>query len=98
MVEKMEPAPLDRETLVRVLHEIAVLLRARGESEFRARAYEVGAARIAQVQGDLREMVRDGRLREIPGIGEGLAATITELVSTGRSHVHESLREGYPPG
>jgi DNA polymerase (family 10) len=97
-VESKEPTHLDRESLVRVLREIAVLLRARGESEFRARAYEIGAARLAQVQGDVREMVRQGRLREIPGIGEGLAATITELVNTGRSHVHESLREGYPPG
>jgi DNA polymerase (family X) len=98
MVESQQPVHIDRETLIRVLREIAVLLRARGESEFRARAYETGAARLAQVQGDLGAMVREGRLRDIPGIGEGLAATITELVNTGRSHVHDSLREGYPPG
>ena len=91
-------AQLDRDAVIRVLREIAALLRARGESEFRARAYETAARRIAQVQGDLAAMVRDGTLREIPGIGEGLAATISELVTTGRSHVHDTLREGYPPG
>jgi DNA polymerase (family 10) len=99
MVEKTEvTAQLNRDAVIRVLREIAALLRARGESEFRARAYETAATRIAQVQGDLPEMIRRGTLREIPGIGEGLAATITELVTTGRSSVHESLREGYPPG
>ena len=99
MEEKTEPAArVDRDTVIRVLREIAVLLRARGESEFRARAYDTAARRLAQVQGDLPAMVRTGSLREIPGIGEGLAATITELVTTGRSGVHDTLREGYPPG
>jgi DNA polymerase (family 10) len=99
MVEKTgSTTQLDRDGVINVLREIAVLLRARGESEFRARAYETAATRLAQVQGDVAELVRSGSLREIPGIGQGLAVTITELVTTGRSTLHHALREGYPPG
>ena len=84
--------------VVRTLREIAALLRIRGESTYRARAYDVAADRIAQVQGDLGELVRQRRLTELPGIGDALAAKISEIVQTGRSETLEELHQEYPPG
>jgi DNA polymerase (family 10) len=83
---------------VRALREIAVLLELRGESAYRIRAYETAASRIAQVEGDLGAMVREGRLEALPGIGPKLAARVAELVTTGRSSYLEELKGGFPPG
>lgn len=77
---------------------MAALLRLDGESDFKVRAYETGAARVAQVQGDLRALAQHGKLTEIPGIGAGLAARIAELLSTGRMKALDDLRTRFPPG
>lgn len=89
---------MDRDQVVRALREIATLLRLLGESEYRARAYERGAKRLEQVQGDLAEWVKRGTLTDLPGIGSGLAAQISELVTTGRSSQLDALRANLPPG
>jgi DNA polymerase (family 10) len=62
------------------------------------RAYERGARAIEALAGDLDAMVREGRLTQIPGIGRGLAAVVTELHRTGRSGLLEDLRGSLPPG
>lgn len=89
---------MNRDEVVRALREIASLLRIRGESEFRVRAYETAASRLGQVQGDLGKMVRDQTLTDIPGIGAGLAAHISQLVETGHSKALDELRTDFPPG
>lgn len=80
------------------MREIGVLLEAEGDNRFRARAYE-RAARAVEALGDsLDTLVAEGRLTRVPGIGATLAATIEELVRTGRSTPLERLRQRLPPG
>ncbi len=94
----MSEHAITREVVVRVLREIAALLELRGESAYRIRAYETAAQRMAQVDGDLHRMAREGRLEALPGIGPKLAARVTELLETGRSAYLEELRRDLPPG
>jgi DNA polymerase (family 10) len=88
----------DRLAVAAALHEIALLLQMKGGSPHRWRAYDKGARALESLERDLAAMTRAGQLTEIPGIGPGLARTITELVETGRSPMLEELRGQLPPG
>ncbi|MEA3459506.1 MAG: DNA polymerase/3'-5' exonuclease PolX, partial [Chloroflexota bacterium] len=56
------------------------------------------ADNIMSLGRDINELWREGRLREIPGVGESLAGKLDELLSTGRLGYYERLREEIPPG
>src|SRR5687767_10293008 len=89
------PAPAglrDPLALSQALREIAQRLTLRGD-RFRARAYG-RAADLFETSGPAMMALLDrGRIKEQPGIGEGLAAVITELFDTGRSRRLERLRQ-----
>jgi DNA polymerase (family X) len=80
------------------LRKIARLLEIKGENPFKTQAYERGASAIENYQGDFDSLVKTGRLKEIPGIGNALAALIEEIYSTGDCWMLQQLIEGMPPG
>ena len=92
------PNPLDKAAVAQILRDIALLLQLKGENTFKVRAYETAADRIVGLTQDLGALVRDGRLKELPGIGQGLAEKISELVSTGKLGFYEELKAEHPPG
>ena len=47
---------------------------------------------------DIGGLYEEGRLREIPGVGESLAAKIEEYLRTGRLGYYEELKEQVAPG
>jgi DNA polymerase (family 10) len=75
---------LDNKGVSAVLQEVALFLELKGENPFKVKAYSNAARTIEILEEDLGAMVREGRLKEIKGIGETLAQHITELVATGR--------------
>lgn len=89
---------IDRHEIARILREIGQLLQLKGENVFKTRAYDTAALRLDDLEDDLAAMVRESRLREIPGIGEAIAAKITELVQTGAMQYYEKLKDEFPPG
>src|SRR5215510_10259977 len=80
------------------LRKIARLLEIKGENPFKTQAYERGASAIENYQGDFDVLVKTGRLKEIPGIGNALAALIEEIYSTGECWMLQQVLEGMPPG
>jgi DNA polymerase (family X) len=80
------------------LRKIARLLEIKGENPFKTQAYERGASAIENHQGDFDTLVKTGRLKEIPGIGNALAAIIEEIYHTGECWMVQQLLEGMPPG
>ncbi|MBY0229734.1 MAG: DNA polymerase/3'-5' exonuclease PolX, partial [Gemmataceae bacterium] len=89
---------MDRDQVAAVLAEVGTLLELQGESKFRVNAYHNGARAVQQMEEDLGEVVRQGRLTEIPGIGETLRDKITTLVTTGKLPLHEKLKAEIPAG
>jgi DNA polymerase (family 10) len=89
---------LDKLDIARSLRQIGALLEFKGESPFKVRAYENGAAAIEAVSEDLGRLVEEERLTQVPGIGASLAALIAEMVRTGRSGLLEQLSAELPPG
>ncbi|MBN2240300.1 MAG: hypothetical protein JW712_11045 [Dehalococcoidales bacterium] len=80
------------EEIVDVLNDIANLLRIKKESIFKIRAYEKVASAITESSLDISRLVRENRLREIPGIGDAIEKKITELITTGRLEYYEKLK------
>ena len=88
----------DKFEVARALREIALLLEVDGANPFKIRAYERGARAVEVLREDVTVLARDGRLKEVPGIGAALASTITELATTGRSDQLEKLKARLPSG
>src|SRR3990167_3261966 len=89
---------MTKEEVARVLEEIGELLDIRGENPFKVRAYHNAARALAGTDRDVEELASAGRLREIKGIGEGIAEKIAELVKTGRLKYYEELQSTLPEG
>ncbi|MCC6795027.1 MAG: DNA polymerase/3'-5' exonuclease PolX [Candidatus Hydrogenedentes bacterium] len=79
-----------------ILEEIAMLLELSGENPFKARSYVNVAREIEKNESDLEVLVREGRLREIKGVGDALEQKIEELVTSGSLAYHHELRAKYP--
>lgn len=76
------------------LERIAALLEAQDANPHRVRAYRSGADTVRQLNQPVSDLLADGgtsKLRELPGIGAGLARAIREVAETGRSGVLERL-------
>src|SRR5947209_4893150 len=89
---------MNKEQVAAILAEIGTLLELQGENSFRCQAYHNAARTIGQLEEDLGEVVRSGRLASIPGIGETLREKITTLVTTGSLPFYDDLRRKTPPG
>lgn len=89
---------MTKDEVAAALDEIGTLLELKGESTFRTRAYHTGARVVSQFSGDLRQVIADGKLGDLPGIGEALRDKITALVTTGRLKYLDDLRESLPAG
>jgi DNA polymerase (family X) len=89
---------LDKLAVARALREIGLLLQAKGENPFKVRAYETGARALEDNAEDLASLVQEGRLTDLPGIGEALAKKIADLHLTGQTPLLERLRTELPPG
>ena len=81
-----------------VLSEIAMLLEVVGGDRFRAKAYATAARRLESSGADLVKLAGEGKLRTLPGIGEGIAGVLKELVETGESALHKRLVDETPLG
>ncbi|HET9014152.1 MAG TPA: helix-hairpin-helix domain-containing protein, partial [Thermomicrobiaceae bacterium] len=73
------------------LRQFADLLEIKGESNFRVTAYRRGAEIIGHLPEPVAELVAEGRLTDVEGIGSGLAAAVRELVETGRYSAMEEV-------
>jgi DNA polymerase (family 10) len=89
---------LDNKGVSAVLQEVALLLELKGENPFKVKAYSNAARTIEILEETLEGRVREGRLKEMKGIGEALSQHIAELVTTGRLQLYEDLKNSVPPG
>src|SRR5215203_1648408 len=76
-------AKLDASAVATLLVEIGQRLVLAGENPYKARAYSRAAQNLLTLTLPLGEVIAAGRLREIPGVGEALAATIEQLYARG---------------
>ena len=86
--------------VVEQLNEIADLLQQQDANPFRVNAYYKAAETVRRLDEDCHDIVtRQGieGLKALENIGAGIARTINEIVTTGRSSRLESLRGALEP-
>lgn len=81
----------DKKTLVRQLLEVSRLLEVLGAEPYRAAAYAGAARRLEAYEGDLTPLLEAGRLTDVRGIGQGVAAEVAALRASLTSEVPPRL-------
>ncbi|MDM7999948.1 MAG: DNA polymerase/3'-5' exonuclease PolX [Dehalococcoidia bacterium] len=89
---------MNNSEIAKVFQDIADLLELKGESVFKIRAYQKAVRSIEHLPVELAQLRAEGRLREVPGIGEAIEKKIAELLDTGRLKYYEELRAEFPEG
>jgi DNA polymerase (family 10) len=75
----------------------AALLELAESSPFAARAYARAAELIRSTPAPVADLVREGRVRELRGIGPGIESKLRELVATGEIAELTALQAELPP-
>jgi DNA polymerase (family 10) len=88
---------MSNEKIAQILYEIADLLELKGV-EFKPRAYRRAARSIEELDKDVVELYKDGKLQEIPGVGQAIAKKVVEIVQSGDLNYLKQLREEFPAG
>ncbi len=84
--------------IAEMFEKIADVLEYQGEIAFKVNAYRKAARVIRDMQEDIEEVWREGRLTEIPGIGKALATKIDEYLTTGKMTKYEEVVGSVPAG
>ncbi len=86
------------QNISKIFYELADYFRMEGV-DFKPQAYEKAAITIESLESDIGEIYQKGgieALREIPGVGEGIAKKIEEYLKTGRIKEYEKFKKKIP--
>ncbi len=84
--------------IAQIFRDIAAILEIKGENPFRVRAYQKAVRILESLPEEVAKISRRGELRKIPGVGEGLAKKIEELLTTEQLAYYDDLKKQIPPG
>jgi DNA polymerase (family 10) len=89
---------MENREVAKILRETAQLLEIDGAIIGRYRTYEKVAELLFAMHERIEDLAKDdGKLRELPGIGENMAAHIHEILKTGDYSLRQKLLKKYPP-
>jgi len=84
--------------LARLFGRIADALEIKGEDTFKVLAYQKASRILDDLAEDVETLVAENRLRQVPGIGSGLASKIEEFLRTGKMEKYGEALSGIPEG
>lgn len=84
--------------LAEIFRNFAQILEIKGDNPFKIRAYLRAAQSLENVTEDLEDIERQGRLKEIPGVGHDIARKIAEFIGYGRIKSYDELKKTIPAG
>ncbi len=82
--------------LADIFDRIGDALEFQGENPFKISAYRRAARVLRDLSEDIEIFQREGRLREIPGVGEGIARKIDEWLTTGKMKKYDEVTSDVP--
>ena len=86
---------MKNQLVARILNEIADMLEMQAV-EFKPRAYRRAARTIESLAEPIEQVYAQGKLQDLPGVGEAIAKKITEIIETGSLKYHEELKQKTP--
>jgi len=84
--------------LAQVFSNIADLLEIKGEVVYKVLAYRRAAQTLSEYAQDVKVVWQNGKLKDIPGVGDAIAEKISELLKTGKLAFYEKLKSELPEG
>ena len=84
--------------IAQIFEQMADIMEIQGENPFRVNSYRKVARVLTDLPEDVEQVMLEGRLTEISGIGKGTAEKIEQYLKTGRMDVYERLVEDFPMG
>jgi len=88
---------MDKTQVANLLEQIGVLLALKeGSTVFEVRAYENAARTLNSLDGDITQLVREGKLKGIPGLGSTIIKRIEEAVKTDHIAFYDELVANTP--
>lgn len=78
-----------------IFFEMADLLEMQ-DIKWKPWAYRKAALTIQSLSQDIADVWKQGKLTELPGVGEKLAEKIVEFIQTGKVKEHERLKKSFP--
>jgi DNA polymerase (family 10) len=91
-------AKLTAPEIAKLLRELGARMTLEGGNPYRARAYSRAAENLSLSTIPLDQLIAEGRLKEVPGVGDALEAVITKLYETGHHPSLEAKRQDIPEG
>lgn len=89
---------MENRELALIFGKIADALEFKGENPFKIIAYRKAARILNDLTEDIAVIHKHGALRNIPGIGEGIAKKIDEFLTTGKMKKYEEVVGNMPDG
>ena len=89
---------MDPRYIAHLFREMADILEICDENPFKIRAYHNAARTLDGLTEDLKTLVDEKRLEQLPGIGKNLADHIRELFQTGHLKQYTELKKKVPAG
>lgn len=84
--------------IAELLRDVAASYQLQDEkkNKFRIIAYERAADAIEHASSELKDLWDEGKLKDVPGVGESIAEHLDELFKTGHVKHFEDLMKDYP--
>ncbi len=89
---------IDKAGVLEFLKEHALVLKLSESNPFKIRAIEKARDVLKKETSDWLSQIEQKKLTQLPGIGKGIEALLTELYRTGRSKEHQELKQTLPKG
>jgi DNA polymerase (family 10) len=87
---------MDKSLIIRKLDEAAVLMELKGENPFKIRAFSNASRILKGLSDDINELIKNGQLTDLKGIGRGIANFIYEIDQSGEPEELQKLKEEIP--
>src|SRR3989344_3413297 len=94
----MGPTKLSNTAITRLFREIAAAYEVKDENRFKIRAYDTAADSIEHATSEVKDLWEEGRLGDLPGVGESISSHLDEYFRTGKVKHFEEVKKGLPPG
>ena len=86
---------MKNQLVAQILNEVADMLDMQGV-EFKPRAYRRAARTIESLAEPIEEICAEGKLEDLPGVGEAIAKKIGEIIETGSLKYRDELKAKTP--
>lgn len=86
---------MKNQLVARILNEIADMLEMQGV-EFKPRAYRRAARTIESLAEPIEQVYAQGKLTDLPGVGDAIAKKVAEIIDTGTLEYYEELKKNTP--